>query len=59
MNHKVDILVEVEKNSLFGRKKTVLEPRTKWVDDKTYSLLKKSKTFHAEEESLFDEIFGS
>ena len=36
MNHRVKILVEVEKRGLFGRKKTMLEERTIVVDGKTY-----------------------
>ena len=61
MRYSIDAMVEVEKDSLFGRKKTVLEPQTIWVDEKTYQNMKKGKTnlpYEVEEQSLFDEIFG-
>ena len=53
MNHRVKVLVEVEKRSLFGRTKTVLEERTIVVDGKTYRLMKQEQR---EADDMIDEM---
>ena len=42
MNHKVKMMVPVEKRTLFG-KKTVMQERTVTVDSKTYRKMKKAE----------------
>jgi len=59
MKHKVKVMVETEKRSLFGKKK-VLEERTIEVDGKTYKKMqkeKKNRPYSIEEMMLYDEIF--
>lgn len=53
MNHRVKVLVEVEKRSLFGRTKTVLEERTIVVDGKTYRQMKQEQR---EADDMIDEM---
>ena len=53
MNHRVKVLVEVEKRGLFGRTKTVLEKRTIVVDGKTYRQMKHEQR---EADDMIDEM---
>ena len=53
MNHRVKVLVEVEKRGLFGRTKTVLEKRTIVVDGKTYRQMKQEQR---EADDMIDEM---
>ena len=53
MNHRVKVLVEVEKRGLFGRTKTVLEERTIVVDGKTYRQMKQEQR---EPDDMIDEM---
>ena len=60
MNHKVKMLVPVEKRTLFG-KRTVMQERTVTVDGKTYRKMKKAERdspFGIEEMMFYDWIFG-
>ena len=60
MNHKVKMMVPVEKRTLFG-KKTVMQERTVTVDGTTYRNMKKAerdRPFGIDEMMLYDWIFG-
>ena len=61
MNHRITIEVPVEKRTLFGFKKTVMEKRTVVVDGKTYRQIRKawnSRPYSIEEMMFYDELFG-
>lgn len=61
MKHKVKVKVPVEKRSLFGIKKTVMETRTIEVDGKTYKKMKKeweNRPYSIEEMMFYDDLFG-
>jgi len=63
MKHKVKVMVETEKRGLFGRRRTVLEKRTMWVDDETYREIRRQQKEHArrpysmEEMMFYDDLF--
>ena len=60
MNHKVKMMVPVEKRTLFG-KRTVMQERTVTVDGPTYRKMKKAerdRPFGIEEMMFYDWIFG-
>lgn len=60
MKHKVTVQVPVEKRSLLGFKRTVMEKRTVEVDGKTYKKLKKeweNRPYSIEEMMFYDDIF--
>lgn len=60
MKHKVTIMVEREKQGLFGKKK-VLEPRTVKVDSKTYRKIqneRRKQSYSMEELMLYDAILN-
>ena len=63
MKHKVRVLVETEKEGLFGTRK-VLEERTVEVDGRTFRKMKQEQAekrkepFTVEEMLFYDEIFG-
>ena len=63
MKHKVRVLVETEKEGLFGTRK-VLEERTVEVDGRTFRKMKREQAekrkepFTVEEMLFYDEIFG-
>ena len=59
MNHKVKMMVPVEKRTLFG-KKTVMQERTVTVDGKTYRKMKKAerdRPFSIDEMMFYDWIW--
>ena len=59
MKHIIKVQVPVEKRSLLGFKKTVLETRTIEVDGKTYKKLQKerdSRPYSIEEMMLYDDL---
>lgn len=59
MNHKVKMMVPVEKRTLFG-KKTVMQERTVTVDGKTYRKMKKAerdRPFSIDEMMFYDCIW--
>ena len=59
MNHKVKMMVPVEKRTLFG-KKTVMQERTVTVDGKTYRKMKKAerdRPFGIDEMMFYDFIW--
>lgn len=59
MNHKVKMMVPVEKRTLFG-KKNVMQERTVTVDGKTYRKMKKAereRPFGIEEMMFYDWIW--
>ncbi len=61
MNHRITIEVPVEKRTLLGFKKTVMEKRTVVVDGKTYRQIKKAwncRPYSIEEMMFYDELFG-
>ena len=60
MNHKVKMLVPIEKRTLFG-KKTVMQEKTVMVDEKTFRKIKKAerdKPFSIEEIMFYDWMDG-
>ena len=60
MNHKVKMMVPVEKRTLFG-KRTVMQERTVTVDGTTYRKMKKAerdRPFGIEEMLFYDWIDG-
>lgn len=59
MNHKVKMMVPVEKRTMFG-KKTVMQERTVTVDGKTYRKMKRAerdRPFSIEEMMFYDWLF--
>ncbi len=61
MNHKITIEVPVEKRTLLGFRKTVMEKRTVVVDGKTYRQIRKARNgrpYSVEEMLFYDELFG-
>ena len=60
MNHKVKMMVPVEKRTLFG-KKTVMQERTVTVDGTTYRKMKKverDRPYSIEEMMFYDWMDG-
>lgn len=60
MKHKVKVQVPIEKRSLLGFKKTVMETRTIEVDGKTYKKIQhewNNRPYSIEEMMLYDDIF--
>ena len=61
MKHRITIEVPVEKRTLFGFTKTVMEKRTVVIDGKTYRQIKKgwnSRPCSIEEMMFYDALFG-
>ncbi len=58
MKHKIKVMVETEKNTVFGKKK-VYEERVITVDDRTFRKMQKEKkqSYSIEEMMMYDEIF--
>lgn len=60
MKHKIKVQVPVEKRSLLGFKKTVMETHTIEVDGKNYKRIQqewKNRPYSIEEMMLYDDIF--
>ena len=59
MKHKITVMVETEKQGIFGKKK-VKEKKKVWVDEKTYRELKRKKMddypFSIDELNFYDMV---